>query len=84
MGGYSLYATKYAAYHRDVIRSIPYLDNTGGCLGGGRINITDGKITAYGYSVDFGTPNQEIVESLLKEYIADKPIELVVEMGVGY
>lgn len=77
---YLLKSSSGAELHRHIIRQT----NFGGhCLGGGRIEIDEKKIYAYGKSLDFGVPPQEKVEEILKEFFGNE-MEIVVEMGVGY
>jgi hypothetical protein len=52
------------------------------CLGGGRIEINGNNLRAYGYSVDFGMANNDLVELILTEKVKDKNI--LCEMGSGY
>lgn len=52
------------------------------CLGGGRIEISENEIYAYGESMDFGIPNNDLVELILLENSNNKAVK--VEMGVGY
>lgn len=77
---YLLKSDAGADLHRHIIRQT---DFRGECLGGGRIEINDKKVYAYGKSMDFGVPPQEKVEEMLKEFF-DSDVEIVVEMGVGY
>lgn len=72
-----------AEFHREIVS----LENkrTGKrlrCLGGGRLEISESEIYAYGYSVDFGKPPQDLVEQLLSENANGKNIR--VEIGRGY
>lgn len=56
----------------------------GKILGGGRIQANTKEIYAYGYSIDFGEPPENIVEDLLRPYAEEKGCELTVEIGRGY
>lgn len=78
-GNYTLKSDTNADFHREIVRTLD-----GRCLGGGRIAINDGHVHAYGYSVDFGTPSQEIVENLLNEHAKTSGLTVKVEMGRGY
>lgn len=52
------------------------------CLGGGQIEITESQIYAFGKSKDFGTLNNNLVESILSENSNNKLVK--VQMGVGF
>ena len=66
-------------YHEQIIIAADLYKKE--CLGGGRLNISEEKIRAYDSSFKYGAPPQSLVETMLKEYIGDSPVELVVEMG---
>lgn len=65
-------------------------------VGGGRISIRprfyddelhkDPKnvIRVYGYSVDYGRMDKDLVEELLSEYCKDNGLEFINECGQGY
>jgi len=78
-------------YHADIARNFRQeLKEQGANLryvnGGGRVQISEDKIHAFGYSGSYGKCPQDVVEGLLKEYVSnERPnTELKVEIGVGY
>jgi hypothetical protein len=52
------------------------------CLGGGRMSVDENEIRCWGYSVDYGKPDSEKVENVLKENCGGKKITM--EIGIGY
>ena len=52
--------------------------------GGGRVCWSDNGIRVYGYSVDFGRMNKEIVEQLVSEFAKENGVEFTNETGEGY
>lgn len=52
--------------------------------GGGRILIDHEKIEVYGYSVDYGTMDKDLVEELLSEYATKEGLKFVNRTGEGY
>ncbi len=83
-GSLTLTTNPNAEFHMDILKY--EMKKTGKtykrCLGGGRIRITDEEIHAYGYSVDYGKPPQDLVEQLLTEAANGKSVK--VEIGKGY
>lgn len=79
---YILRGHTMAKLHSEIVRQT-HLPNHY-CKGGGRIVVKDNLLHAYGRSVDFGTPSDSLVESLLSDYCKDKGLSLKVTMGVGY
>jgi hypothetical protein len=75
-------------YHSDVLGNyeagLPEDTKTGYVHGGGRVDISESKIHAFGYSVGFGKAPQILVEELLRDYVKDKNIDVEVSMGSGY
>lgn len=77
-------------YHRDIAEW--YKDNTlrpngircNDISGGGKINITEHEIFAYGYSGSYGEAPQDEVEKVLEPYAENKKKKLTVKMGEGY
>ena len=74
-------------FHKDVARSAIneekdldgyYVD------GGGRISISENEIRVYGYSVDFGEMNKDLVGELLSEYAKSNGKNLINQSGQGY
>lgn len=73
----------FAEFHNDIFLSEKRNSNKQlTCLGGGRIMISEDEIYAYGYSVDFGKPPQDLVEQILKENANGKLVN--VEIGKSY
>ncbi len=52
--------------------------------GGGRVRWSDNGIRVYGYSVDFGRMDKEIVEQLVSEFAKENGVEFTNDTGVGY
>jgi hypothetical protein len=70
-------------FHKEIVAK--QIQETGKrfyCLGGGCIEISETEIYAYGKSMDFGIPNNDLVELVLLENSNGKNVK--VEMGVGY
>jgi hypothetical protein len=53
-------------------------------LGGGRVRWSDSGIRVYGYSVDFGRMDKEIVEQLVSEFAKENGVEFENNTGEGY
>lgn len=74
-------------FHADVTKRVktkePQL-NEYRVLGGGRVLIDHEKIEVYGYSVDFGHMDKDMVEELVKEYAAKEGLQFVNNTGEGY
>lgn len=81
-----LISEERAYYHREILRKVIMETNQQwNCIGGGRIKISPDNIHIYGYSVDFGTPNESDVKSILEdnqELIGNKSITYAI--GDGY
>ena len=52
--------------------------------GGGRVRWSDNGIRVYGYSVDFGRMDKEIVEQLVSEFAKENNVEFENNTGEGY
>ena len=52
--------------------------------GGGRVRWSDSGIRVYGYSVDFGRMDKEIVEQLVSEFAKENGVEFENNTGEGY
>ena len=54
--------------------------------GGGRVHWSDllGRIRVYGYSVDFGRMDKEVVEQLVSEFAKENGVEFENNTGEGY
>lgn len=74
-------------FHSEVFRNSkdeePDL-NSYSCVGGGRMTISDKKLTVWGYSVDYGEMDKSVVESMLSEYCQENNLEFVNRSGQGY
>lgn len=62
-----LVSDERAGFHKEILRKVilETNDEKWRCLGGGRIKITTDNIHIYGYSVDFGIPNESDVKSII-------------------
>ena len=52
--------------------------------GGGRVRWSDLGIRVYGYSVDYGRMDKEIVEELVSEFAKENGVEFENNTGEGY
>ena len=52
--------------------------------GGGRVRWSDNGIRVYGYSVDFGRMDKEIVEQLVSEFAKENGVEFENNTREGY
>ena len=52
--------------------------------GGGRVLIEGDTIEVYGYSVDYGEMDKELVEELVSEYAKKEGLTFVNNVGQGY
>ena len=52
--------------------------------GGGRVIWNDFGIRVYGYSVDFGHMDKELVEQLVSEFAKENGVEFTNDTGIGY
>ena len=52
--------------------------------GGGRVLITDEKVEVYGYSIDYGKMDKNLVEELLSEYSIKEGLVFINNTGEGY
>jgi len=52
--------------------------------GGGRVLIDGNTIEVYGYSVDYGQMDKELVEELVSEYAKKEGLTFVNRTGEGY
>ena len=78
------------SYHREVAEnyrnSLPSGIRLSRINGGGRVELREGSIYAFGESIGYGMAPQDQVESLLRTYVSEEKPEtsIKVEMGVGY
>ena len=80
---YILRSDKNVELHKEIVaKHRSEINKKVDCLGGGRIEITEDEIYAYGLSQDFGVPNNDLVQLILLENSNGKSVK--VEMGVGY
>lgn len=81
-----LVSQERAYFHKEILKKVILETNQEwNCIGGGRIKISPDNIHIYGYSVDFGTPNESDIKSILEENqesIGDKTITYAI--GDGY
>lgn len=75
-------------FHEDVARLVkrkePQLSDYRIC-GGGRVVVDqDDTIEVYGYSVDYGRMDKEIVEELISEYAKKEGLKFINNTGEGY
>ena len=52
--------------------------------GGGRVRWSDLGIRVYGYSVDYGRMDKDVVGQLVSEFANENGIEFINETGEGY
>lgn len=70
-------------YHADIITKHKGLFNEEvTCLGGGRMDVDEKSIFVYGYSMQFGTPPEKIIQTILNNEISNK--EIIIKIGHGY
>ena len=74
-------------FHEDVAKNFkekePYLKDWR-IRGGGRVRWSDLGIRVYGYSVDYGRMDKDIVEKLVSEFAKDNGVQFINETGEGY
>jgi hypothetical protein len=76
-------SNKNAEFHEEVYKRFAREQkNSFMCLGGGRMSVDENEIRCWGYSVDYGKPDSEKVENVLKENCGHKKITM--EIGIGY
>jgi len=68
----------------DYIRRIPQGITFVNVNGGGRLEIKENRIYAYGKSHGYGTAQPDTVKTLLKEYINQQDHEIALEIRMGY
>jgi CRISPR/Cas system-associated protein Csx1 len=86
--GEYVFRSGYGEFHEEVAENFRELEpelNDWRIRGGGRViwNDTYG-IRVYGYSVDYGHMDQEIVEELVSEFAKENGVEFTNDTGVGY
>jgi hypothetical protein len=85
--GEYVFRSGYGEFHEDVADNFrekePELKDWR-IRGGGRVRWSDLGIRVYGYSVDFGRMDKEIVEQLISEFAKENGVEFINETGEGY
>ena len=85
--GEYVFRSGYGEFHEDVADNFrekePEL-NGWRIRGGGRVNWSDLGIRVYGYSVDYGKMDKDIVEQLVSEFAKDNGVKFTNETGEGY
>jgi hypothetical protein len=75
-------------FHEEVIKNFRKLEpelKEWRVRGGGRVIWNDFiGLRVYGYSVDFGHMNKDVVEQLVSEFANENGIEFINETGEGY
>lgn len=81
-----LVSDERAGFHKEILRKVILETNEQWkCLGGGRIKITQDNIHIYGYSVDFGTPNESDVKSIIESNLDSlENKSITYSIGEGY
>ena len=85
--GEFVFRSGYGEFHEDVWNDFkqkePELKDWK-IRGGGRVIWNDFGIRVYGYSVDFGRMDKEIVEQLMSEFAKENGVEFENNTGEGY
>jgi hypothetical protein len=85
--GEFVFRSGYGEFHEDVWNDFkqkePELKDWK-IRGGGRVRWSDDGIRVYGYSVDFGRMDKEIVEQLMSEFAKENGVEFENNTGEGY
>ena len=85
--GEYVFRSGYGEFHEDVADNFrekePEL-NGWRIRGGGRVNWSDLGIRVYGYFVDYGKMNKDIVEQLVSEFAKENGVKFINETGEGY
>ena len=83
----SVFRADYGDFHEEVAKITrkkePQLSEYK-VLGGGRVLIVDKTIEVYGYSVDYGQMDKDLVEELVSEYAKINGLTLINNTGEGY
>jgi hypothetical protein len=85
--GEYVFRSGYGEFHEDVADNFrekePELKDWR-IRGGGRVSWSDLGIRVYGYSVDYGKMNKDLVEQLVSEFAKENGAEFINETGEGY
>ena len=74
-------------FHEEVARNFRKLEpelNDWIIRGGGRVRWSELGIRVYGYSVDYGQMNEDMVGELVSEFAAENKVEFENNTGEGY
>ena len=85
--GEYVFRSGYGEFHEDVANRFRELEpelKDWRVRGGGRVLWVGNTIRVYGYSVDYGRMDKEIVEELLSEYAKENGVEFENNTGEGY
>lgn len=82
---YVLVGSNLYKYHTGIFlwyrKQLPATLNAEEPVGGGKINLTEGGLYAYGCSVSYGEAPQKLVEELLRPYVEERKLTLSIKMG---
>jgi hypothetical protein len=85
--GEVVFRSGYGEFHEDVAnyfrKKEPELKGWR-IRGGGRVCWSDIGIRVYGYSVDYGRMDKDLVERLVSEFAKEKGVDFINETGEGY
>jgi len=85
--GEYVFRSGYGEFHEDVANRFRELEpelKDWRIRGGGRVLWVGDTIRVYGYSVDYGRMDKEIVEELVSEFAKENGVEFTNDTGVGY
>ena len=85
--GEYVFRSGYGEFHEEVAENFRELEpelNDWRIRGGGRVIWSDDEIRVYGYSVDYGRMDNDIVEELVSEFAKENGVEFENNTGVGY
>jgi hypothetical protein len=85
--GEYVFRSGYGEFHEDVANRFRELEpelKDWRIRGGGRVLWVGNSIRVYGYSVDYGRMDKEIVENLVSEFAKENGVEFENNTGEGY
>ena len=85
--GEYVFRSGYGEFHEDVANRFRELEpelKDWRVRGGGRVLWVGNTIRVYGYSVDYGRMDKELVEQLVSEYAKENGVEFENNTGEGY
>ena len=85
--GEYVFRSGYGEFHEDVANRFRELEpelKDWRISGGGRVIWVGNTIRVYGYSVDYGRMDKEIVEELVSEFAKENGVEFENNTGEGY